>query len=565
MDNNIVAANDLIQELGSQVSGIELKTEDSIVSFANQMKKLDNEEDIRPIVDAIAECKQLVCLNLEGNTLGVNAAKELGKCLESRPLIKKLLFNNLFTGRLKSEIPEVLLFVTSGVMLSNARLDTLDLSDNAIGPVTMPSLLPFLESHSCESLTTLRLNNCGLGIGGGEILAKGLLKLTNLRTLICGRNRLEIKGAQAIGNSLAKLTTLETLEMPQNGIHSEGIEAICRAISSNRNLKNLNLNDNNLRTQSQSIASALRLLTSIETINFGDCLLKTAGCLAICDAIVDNSQAVTIKEINLSGNEIGGQPAIDAIVRCGQTIHDRRTQQLLAKCRLELSSNCFGESGIDQLTAALNQTTILIIDDDEGSADEGEDDEEEEEGEEVDENVEKNKENEADGCVMSTTTTQSDQQSDRYTKVGDENDVSIDELTKKIENDLMVSNKNIDDLCSHFVNISINGFDGQDLKLKNDVLLESELYVKQALRNDNDNEFLAINSLLVNLGLLKDEQSGHYKTVDDLRGPLLALANSVKHMSPQQKHVLRAFMNRPNKSVEQCGRIKHTLMQKLFI
>ena len=57
------------------------------------------------------------------------------------------------------------------------------------------------------------------------------------------------------------------------------------------------------------------------------------------------------------------------------------------------------------------------------------------------------------------------------------------------------------------------------------------------------NEFLSINSLLVNLGLLKDE-SGHYKRIEDLRGPLSALTHSVKLLTPQQKQVLRAFMNR---------------------
>lgn len=45
------------------------------------------------------------------------------------------------------------------------------------------------------------------------------------------------------------------------------------------------------------------------------------------------------------------------------------------------------------------------------------------------------------------------------------------------------------------------------------------------------------------MGLLKKED-GKYETIEDLRGPLSALAHSVQYLSPQQKQVLRAFMNR---------------------
>jgi len=200
-----IKSTDDLNDITKNVNKIAINSNnETIVSFAGLLMKLDSEEDVKPIVSAINDCKNLLTLNLEGNTLGIKAAKELGKSLESKSSLKYVLFNNLFTGRLKTEIPEAILFLSSGIMLSNARLQTLDLSDNAIGPVGMPSLLPFLESESCLTLEILRLNNNGLGVGGAEILAKALKNLKNLKTFICGRNRLEIKGAQAIGNALAQ-------------------------------------------------------------------------------------------------------------------------------------------------------------------------------------------------------------------------------------------------------------------------------------------------------------------------------------------------------------------------
>jgi len=61
-----------------------------------------------PIVDAIKACKQLNVLNLEGNTLGVEAAKGIAKALESQPHFRRALWKDLFTGRLKDEIPKAL-------------------------------------------------------------------------------------------------------------------------------------------------------------------------------------------------------------------------------------------------------------------------------------------------------------------------------------------------------------------------------------------------------------------------------------------------------------------------
>jgi len=69
-----------------------------------------------------------------------------------------------------------------------------------------------------------------------------------------------------------------------------------------------------------------------------------------------------------------------------------------------------------------------------------------------------------------------------------------------------------------------------------------EIFLKSAIAKDQ-NEYIAINTLLVSLGLLKKED-GKYETIEDLRGPLSALAHSVQYLSPQQKQVLRAFMNR---------------------
>ena len=78
----------------------------------------------------------------------------------------------------------------------------------------------------------LRLNNNGLGVHGGRMIANGLNGLyelaqddqvaLNLREFICGRNRQEVGGTAALSEALGKIGTLEIIELPQNGILVEG-------------------------------------------------------------------------------------------------------------------------------------------------------------------------------------------------------------------------------------------------------------------------------------------------------------------------------------------------------
>lgn len=54
-------------------------------------------------------------------------------------------------------------------MLAGARLTVLDLSDNAFGPDGVKGIEKLLKSSACYTLQELRLNNCGMGVGGGKV------------------------------------------------------------------------------------------------------------------------------------------------------------------------------------------------------------------------------------------------------------------------------------------------------------------------------------------------------------------------------------------------------------
>ncbi|KAH6936341.1 hypothetical protein HPB50_016202 [Hyalomma asiaticum] len=253
-----------VKQLADQLFSTSI-TDSKEVSFKDKALKLNTEKDASIVVEAITRCPKLEMLCLEGNTLGVGAAKAIGKALESCPNLKRALWKDLFTGRLRTEIPDAVRFLSSGMLLAQAKLTELDLSDNAFGPIGAGALLPLLSSSVCFQLEILRLNNNGLGTGGAEYVAKALTicleestkagKPLALRTFICGRNRLENVGAIAMGavfgevnlgnnevaldgglevvEALKEKPDLETLELDGNKFGPEGVnmlEAIMEAV-----------------------------------------------------------------------------------------------------------------------------------------------------------------------------------------------------------------------------------------------------------------------------------------------------------------------------------------------
>ncbi|XP_045509050.1 ran GTPase-activating protein 1 [Colias croceus] len=302
------AISSALNDPGRTVSGVD---------FSGRSLKLDTEQDAKPIIDAINACPNLQYLTLTGNTLGVAAAKAIAKALENHPELKTARFSDMFTGRMKTEIPPALSALGDGMIQAGARLISLDLSDNAFGPIGVEGLAKLLQSDVCSQLQELRLNNNGLGITGGRLLAKALsASPKKLKIFIAGRNRLENDGATALAGVFQNMGTLEEVAMPQNGIYHVGIAALSEAFKQNPGLSCLNLNDNTIGPKgAAAIAMALPKLKNLKSINFGDCLLKSKGASALAKGLKEH--CVQLESLDISHNEIGSNACMEVVEALG--------------------------------------------------------------------------------------------------------------------------------------------------------------------------------------------------------------------------------------------------------
>ncbi|KAG0173311.1 hypothetical protein DFQ28_006024 [Apophysomyces sp. BC1034] len=311
----------------------------TVFSIEGSGLKLNTAEDVQNFVDTITQMDNLQAIRLSGNTIGVEAGQALADALKTRTSLKTAILSDIFTGRLLSEIPLVLKALCDA--LQETQLLELDLSDNAFGPAGAEPLIEFLSNT--KTLQTLRLNNNGLGIGGGTMIAKALQasadsarvenRVSPLRTIVCGRNRLEDGSSKQLAEAFASHGTLEVVRMPQNGIRSDGIKTIVGGLSGCKNLKHLDLQDNTFTAKgSRALADALVNWPDLEVLNVGDCLLSKKGGHAVADALsMGHNKKLT--HLHLQYNEIQAnaiEPLADAV-----RLH------LKDLVGLELNGNCF--------------------------------------------------------------------------------------------------------------------------------------------------------------------------------------------------------------------------------
>jgi Ran GTPase-activating protein 1 len=289
-------------------------------------------------------------------------------------------FADIFTGRLITEIPTALSALCDS-LIDKEHLVEVNLSDNAFGGRSVDPIVPFLSKN--PSFQIFRLNNNGLGPEGGAVIANALRdnaavrtvvpaeKRSTLRTLICGRNRLEDGSATAWAEAFAAHGTLVEVRLPQNGIRMEGSVALAEGLAKNPALELLDLQDNTLsQPGDQAFARALPSWPRLHTLNFSDCVLSEDGEIPqVIETLAKGSNPL-LRTLQLQNDNLESG-AVSVLARAIDT-------HLKAVTRIEFQENDADEddAGIELLREHLRARDgkFLFSDEDE---DEDEDDEDE--------------------------------------------------------------------------------------------------------------------------------------------------------------------------------------------
>ncbi|KAF8778818.1 ran GTPase-activating protein 1-like [Argiope bruennichi] len=578
----MASVDNLIEKLAA--ASVDEEDKDKEVSFVGKALTLDTEEDAAEIVKAIENCPGMTTLQLEGNTVGIPAAKAIGKALESQSAFKKALWKDMFTRRDKTEIPQALSHLSKGIMTANAKLVVLDLSDNAFGPRGLVGLQELLQSPCCYTLEELHFNNNGLGIQGARLLSESISHCIEsslragtpmkLKIFVCGRNRLENDGAIAVAEFLKELGTLESIAMPQNGIYSPGIKALADAFYANPKLKVINLEDNSLTEKgAQCIADCLPSLHHLQMLNLGDCLVRTGGALALANALEDGCPE--IRNINLGFNEIditGGEAIVGALA------HKESLETII------LNGNNFGEDGcqfIKDKMGELGKLEVLgSLSEDEGENDDDPEDDDDEDYEDIDEDDDDDDDDDdsqdessramgdqTHRSPMSRTSHKSPMTklsfADFLSNPTPETLVALHKAKEDVMS-ILPKDPTITDYLEVFLTISLV-VTLQDDSAKTAASKYADDLLSKAYSLDSEDATDFNNQFLVVIGLLKGEdQKPKYGL--DISGPLLVIEHAVKqpYFHASTRNLLQLFLSQPLQYVTAENKAKHVLMKTLY-
>ncbi|XP_029953558.1 ran GTPase-activating protein 1b [Salarias fasciatus] len=568
-------ASDDISQLADALSKTHVG--DGELSYKGMGLKLDNAESVEELVCEIKQYQGLRALCLEGNTVGVEAAQAIAKALESKDQLQRCYWSDMFTGRLRSEIPIALRFLGSALMSAGARLTELDLSDNAFGPDGVKGIEQLLKSPSCHTLRELRLNNCGMGIGGGKILSEALMEChrqssalgtpLRLRIFVAGRNRLENEGASALAKAFQLMGSLEEVHMPQNGINYPGVTALASAMRHNPALRVLNFNDNTFTKKGTlAMAQALRHLRNVQVINFGDCLVRSEGAIAL--AAVLREGLPILKELNLSFGEITEAAALVL----AQAVMDKSHME-----KVDMNGNCLGEEGCEALREAMETRDkgdmLASLSDDEGEPededeDDGDDDEDDEE--EEDATGGSNDENDEYGEIVKENgrTKQEDSPVKAQSPAEVVSFLNCPSAEKLLQLGDMRADlqQQVDASEPHEaadVFLKVASLYSEDPELKTAVLEITDSVLKKLLSGSALHSYSFLSILLVRMGLLKGE--GKVKKAPLASGHLLCLEHAVQQDYFPQHHasLLHIFLSKNDEALKSCTGASESLSSAL--
>ncbi|KAH3677093.1 hypothetical protein WICMUC_001848 [Wickerhamomyces mucosus] len=366
--------------------------EEEIYSIANKSIKFDSYDDIKPYLDELvtkASTSTIKKLDFSGNTIGIEASKFLGDVLTKLTSLEEVNFADLFTGRLKDEIPKSLQYLLPP-LIPLKKLTILNLSDNAFGLMTIDELEDFLSK--AVYLEHLILSNNGMGPFAGARIGKSLyklsankkaLKLSSLKTFICGRNRLENGSIDYLAIGLRNHIDLQVVKLYQNGIRPQGIaKLILQGLRFNKELTILDLQDNTITRKSALVlADTLSNWLKLKELNVNDCLLNPLGSLKLIESFHQGEILNKFEILRLQYNELD----IHALTLLKSVIADK----LPNLKTLELNGNRFEEDSsiIDEINEIFEDRGFGELDElddleELDSEDEDEEDESEEEAEE---------------------------------------------------------------------------------------------------------------------------------------------------------------------------------------
>ncbi|ELV12618.1 ribonuclease inhibitor [Tupaia chinensis] len=261
----------------------------------------------------------------------------------------------------------------AAVLWAKPGFKELMVSNNGIGEAGVRVLCQGLRDSACQ-LETLKLENCGVTPANCKDLC-GIVAEASLQEVDLGSNDLGDAGiAELCPGLLRPSSRVKTLWLWECGITAEGCRHLCQVLRAKGSLKELSLAGNELGDEGARLLceSLLDPACQLQSLWVKSCCLTATCCPHFSSVLAQNK---SLQELQISSNKLGDagvQQLCQGLSQPSSTLRvlwlgdcevsddgcSTLASVLLASRslrELDLSNNCMGDLGIQQLIESLRQ------------------------------------------------------------------------------------------------------------------------------------------------------------------------------------------------------------------
>lgn len=247
------------------------------ISQTQQMHLTTNviNTNFQVLAPSLCMMTRLTDLNLSGNIITVNAAKELAPALKYMTNLLKLDISRINIGHMSLKVLTASIITMTNLECLNigcnwvgsdgqndlvlilqrlTRLKELDMSFSEIGVYKMIAFAPFLTKLKRLNLSANQI---------AEFFECQIVKMPNLEFLCLAANHITPKTAVGLAKSLETMTSLTHLILRHNKIGTDGMNILSSSIKKMKNLKTLDIRD--IMCSDFTFLTSLQDLTLINT------------------------------------------------------------------------------------------------------------------------------------------------------------------------------------------------------------------------------------------------------------------------------------------------------------
>jgi len=298
LSNNHLGTAQWFQQLASALPNMSSLTRLNLASTS---------EGFGLVAGSLPCCQHLRHLDLSGNAIRAQGAKDLAEWLKQCVCLETLVLSNNLFGEDGTSI------LMHGIPGIPTTLKSLFLADAGIGPEGAGLLAKVLPT--CEGLEVLDVSYNGLGKDGMTLLAKALPRCPRLRVLRVGHAQCGNDAGVPVAEALPACTRLEELDLSSNGFSALGAWKLAWGLPVT--LQSLNLTNNVIGdVGARYFAGALPHCNALRDLNLAGTGVGDEGAVYMAEAV---PRCLGLKRLNLSNTVIGAHGArllVSCLERC---------------------------------------------------------------------------------------------------------------------------------------------------------------------------------------------------------------------------------------------------------